>query len=386
MAQNALQTHILRHDAAHFAPILIFLGSFERAQCPLSNEPMMKQFGQEMAELWPKTARARTPLTLGRRPGVSLRELNVRGAYDAVSHLVWRCHTPFDSQRQCAQIGSAAPDRSHQCIMITKMITQYEQQETTEISKQPIRTRGPLFHDSFVIKPQLLNTLLLITQAPKSILNTQTPTKSIKTTNFTIIPKQFTILLRYDMIIRRKIVIFLVGLAHLVSSESSCAENTCYGRGVCYQQSQDSVACVCQEGYAGNRCQYNKVNCGSQSCGNGGQCVVDHCECSDTWTGSRCLEEDFCRNNPCRGHGKCLSEQGGFRCLCDKGYTTANCEKDVNECEMNPGICQNGGRCVNTEGSFQCQCPAGYDGKLCGFETNEFTSLHEPTESGNTGP
>eukprot|EP00116_Pleurobrachia_bachei_P015409 sb/3475671/ len=24
---------------------------------------------------------------------------------------VWRRHTPFDSQRQCAQIGSAAPDR-----------------------------------------------------------------------------------------------------------------------------------------------------------------------------------------------------------------------------------------------------------------------------------
>ena len=60
MAQNALKTRILRHDAAHFAPILIFLSAFERAQCPLSNESKMKQFGQEMAELWPKTARART--------------------------------------------------------------------------------------------------------------------------------------------------------------------------------------------------------------------------------------------------------------------------------------------------------------------------------------
>ena len=51
MAQNAR----FRHYAAQFAPILIFLGSFERSQCPLSNEPKILQIGQEMAELWTKT-------------------------------------------------------------------------------------------------------------------------------------------------------------------------------------------------------------------------------------------------------------------------------------------------------------------------------------------
>eukprot|EP00116_Pleurobrachia_bachei_P011128 sb/3471390/ len=40
---------------AHFALIFIFLGSFERSQCPLSNEPKILQIGQEMAELWTKT-------------------------------------------------------------------------------------------------------------------------------------------------------------------------------------------------------------------------------------------------------------------------------------------------------------------------------------------
>eukprot|EP00116_Pleurobrachia_bachei_P000137 sb/3460399/ len=58
------------HNSAISCPNCFILGSLERgnrvlsihpkAQCPLSNEPKMKQFGQEMAELWPKSARART--------------------------------------------------------------------------------------------------------------------------------------------------------------------------------------------------------------------------------------------------------------------------------------------------------------------------------------
>ena len=47
MAQNAR----FRHHAAQFAPIFIFLGSFERSECLLSNEPKILQIGQEMVEL-----------------------------------------------------------------------------------------------------------------------------------------------------------------------------------------------------------------------------------------------------------------------------------------------------------------------------------------------
>ena len=58
VAQNAR----FRHYAARFAPIFIFLSSFERSQCPLSNEPKFLQIGQEMAELLGKTCEILTDL------------------------------------------------------------------------------------------------------------------------------------------------------------------------------------------------------------------------------------------------------------------------------------------------------------------------------------
>ncbi|XP_043933555.1 fibrillin-1 isoform X1 [Protopterus annectens] len=45
--------------------------------------------------------------------------------------------------------------------------------------------------------------------------------------------------------------------------------------------------------------------------------------------------------------------------ICSRGYvrvTGTEC-RDVNECEVFPGICTNG-QCVNTPGSFVCQCPS----------------------------
>eukprot|EP00116_Pleurobrachia_bachei_P003076 sb/3463338/ len=61
---------VFGHNSAISWPNCFILGLLERGnralsihpktQCPLSNEPKMKQFGQEMAELWPKTTRART--------------------------------------------------------------------------------------------------------------------------------------------------------------------------------------------------------------------------------------------------------------------------------------------------------------------------------------
>ena len=70
-----MKTRILRHRAAHFAPIFIFQGSFERSQFPLSNEPKILQIGQEKAELWPKTTQkcVRFGFGLEKRPVPSLR-------------------------------------------------------------------------------------------------------------------------------------------------------------------------------------------------------------------------------------------------------------------------------------------------------------------------
>ncbi|KAI1905149.1 hypothetical protein AGOR_G00013160 [Albula goreensis] len=50
------------------------------------------------------------------------------------------------------------------------------------------------------------------------------------------------------------------------------------------------------------------------------------------------------------------------------GSPCEQCEIDVNECEVFPGVCPNG-RCVNTKGSFKCLCPEGLtldgSGRLC---------------------
>jgi fibrillin 2/3 len=48
-------------------------------------------------------------------------------------------------------------------------------------------------------------------------------------------------------------------------------------------------------------------------------------------------------------------------CDCQRGFAKLDGKTcvDVNECELEAGICKGGGTCVNTEGSFHCECPAG---------------------------
>ncbi|XP_073977329.1 fibrillin-2-like isoform X3 [Rhodnius prolixus] len=48
-------------------------------------------------------------------------------------------------------------------------------------------------------------------------------------------------------------------------------------------------------------------------------------------------------------------------CDCAKGYAKIDGKvcKDINECELNSGVCRGGGTCVNTEGSFTCVCALG---------------------------
>lgn len=48
-------------------------------------------------------------------------------------------------------------------------------------------------------------------------------------------------------------------------------------------------------------------------------------------------------------------------CECSKGYAKVDGKScvDVNECELNAGVCRGGGTCVNTDGSYRCECPPG---------------------------
>lgn len=65
-------------------------------------------------------------------------------------------------------------------------------------------------------------------------------------------------------------------------------------------------------------------------------------------------------NGGCDSHAHCLNTPGGFRCICDNGFTGdgVNCS-DINECSDEPTLCENGA-CINTQGSFSCDCQKGF--------------------------
>uniref|UniRef100_UPI00358F92B7 fibrillin-2-like n=1 Tax=Myxine glutinosa TaxID=7769 RepID=UPI00358F92B7 len=94
----------------------------------------------------------------------------------------------------------------------------------------------------------------------------------------------------------------------------------------------DSVKGTCWMQILDNRCEVNI---------NGGTMKSECCATLGAAWGSPC--------EPCELDSGC--PQGFSR------SHSKNC-KDVNECEVFPGVCHNG-RCVNTHGSFHCSCPEG---------------------------
>lgn len=49
---------------------------------------------------------------------------------------------------------------------------------------------------------------------------------------------------------------------------------------------------------------------------------------------------------------------------------------DINECDLNAGICRGGGTCVNTEGSFTCVCPPGLTLDTTSMANIEFVIIY----------
>ncbi|XP_067045973.1 delta-like protein A [Acropora muricata] len=74
--------------------------------------------------------------------------------------------------------------------------------------------------------------------------------------------------------------------------------------------------------------------------------------------------ESICDRAVCENGGKCQSDctDKGYHCVCPPGFTSARCEKDVNECLQEPDLCSAYTMCSNTRGSYNCFCDAGYTG------------------------
>ena len=50
------------------------------------------------------------------------------------------------------------------------------------------------------------------------------------------------------------------------------------------------------------------------------------------------------------------------RCSCPEGYTSKNCDLNVNDCEYH--LCRNGAACEDDLNSYRCICPRGFAGKM----------------------
>ena len=93
------------------------------------------------------------------------------------------------------------------------------------------------------------------------------------------------------------------------------------------------------------------------------------CMCPPGWTSTNCeVQIDFCNPNPCQNGASC-SKVGylDYACSCStkcgSNYAGKNCQL-LNYCSSSP--CLNGGECLNRNSTFACLCPPGFTGSTCG--------------------
>ena len=56
----------------------------------------------------------------------------------------------------------------------------------------------------------------------------------------------------------------------------------------------------------------------------------------------------------------CKDSDGRYECQCVPGFTSANCEVNINECDT--AVCPPDSECVDGIGTYQCVCKVGYPG------------------------
>ena len=172
---------------------------------------------------------------------------------------------------------------------------------------------------------------------------------------------------------------FLEYIHTIVNEHDACAgHNPCQNGGTCIDTYHD-YTCDCEANFIGENCQLHKGElnaCYNHSCQHG-KCLIDPddpdnytCECYPDYSGYKCENLDnLCRETDCGGldadgneRGVCVLNDDGAECVCNDGWTGADCKQDIDECLTGVHACHSLADCDNTQGSYMCICPVGYMG------------------------
>ncbi len=127
-----------------------------------------------------------------------------------------------------------------------------------------------------------------------------------------------------------------------------------------------TVTVLCAPLYIGsicdifNHCESNAVTCSNRgTCTNGLNSYT--CVCNAGYTGADCEDDiDECEGQSCSGNGLCMDNVNSYTCVCNAGYTGADCEDDIDECLLMERVCSDHGNCSHGIASFTCSCDPGY--------------------------
>ncbi|WAR23702.1 MLP-like protein [Mya arenaria] len=216
---------------------------------------------------------------------------------------------------------------------------------------------------------------------------------------------------------------------YLKTGDNKCTNiDECLDTSVCDQNCVNFIGgynCSCEHGFTladdnktCSECEswrYGENCTESCDCDNARSCdrATGECDCKQGWTSAKCDEDiNECENVSlfeCMDHSFCLNTDGGYLCVCERGYqqtedetcsvcpewsfgygckkqcackhatsatchhetgactciegwTGNECSEDVNECVETPDICDNTAntKCVNVDATYQCECKDGY--------------------------